>query len=121
MINKIDWGKFQNKFLKIEPGTQAHVTLSNWRQEQKTFNNSEKERTALVFDVLKVNDVSYKDSPLEWSTTSAALAHEFKRIIELAENRNTSTIFVIMKRNTEKKYTVIDLYEPREEVPPYVE
>lgn len=106
--NKINWADFQSRFLRVEPGTQHRVKLVNWRQEQKSFYD-EKPRPALVFDVVKVDDNDYTDEPLEWSTTSAALAHEFRRMIENAEKQNKEFLVVIMKRTSDKKYMLTDL------------
>jgi len=103
----INWGDFQNTFLRVEPGTTIDVTLTNWRQGEKTFNPGEP-RTALIFDVVVVGDVEYKD-PLEWSTTSAALAHEFKPLIARAEQAGRKSLRVRMKRGTDKRYMVVEL------------
>lgn len=106
--NKIDWTAFQSRFLRVEPGTQHRVKLVNWRQEQKSFYD-EKPRPALVFDVVKVDDNDYTDLPLEWSTTSASLANEFRRMIDNAEKNNKDFLVVIMKRTSDKKYMLTDL------------
>lgn len=109
--NKINWDDFQSKFLTIEPGDTADVKLTNWRQEQKTFMDSEKAREALVFDVIKVDNKDHYDAPLEWSTTSASLAQEFRPMIEKAEAGENKVLSVRMKRGKDKRYMVVDLTE----------
>lgn len=107
--NKINWDDFRSKYLTIEPGDMCDVELMNWRQEQKSYLDTDKPRQALVFDVICVDNKSFVDAPLEWSTTSASLAQEFRPIIERAEASRNVTIMVRMKRTNDKRYMVIDL------------
>jgi len=113
MSNEINWERFQNKYFKLEEGEQKKVLLSNWRQENKSFEDSEKTRTALVFDVIRINN-EVLEVPLEWSTTSGSLALEFKKLIINANEQNKKVIYILLKKITSKKYVIVDLSRPTE-------
>lgn len=104
----IDWDLFQSKFYKLEPGKQANVLLTRWRQRETTFREGEEPRVTLCFDVLKADDNEFIP-PREWSTTSPSLAEEFKPIIDKAVKADREFILVILKRTAEKRYIVIDI------------
>lgn len=117
-MTEIDWDKFQSRFYRIEPGTQAKIVLKNWRQEERTFQDSKTPRTALVFDVDRDEKQTFIP-PKEWSTTSPTLAEEFKPLIEKAEANGRDELIVILKRTTDKRYIVIDISEDRAVVRKY--
>lgn len=104
----VDWSKFDGKYWKPEQGKTVLVVLSNWRSEQKIFGAQENNpKWALVFDVERVDDKEYAPH-LEWSTTSLSAVQDFKSIIERAESRGLKYIKVIIKRDLENKYSIID-------------
>ena len=100
----IDFNAFENKFLSLEVGTKKTVVLSKWRTEEKSF-NEQKPRLHLVFDVLKVDGVEQTASPLEYSTSSAALVQQLKPFIELAEKSNKIAFVGVLERVDHKTYT----------------
>ena len=107
MNNKIEWEQFQSRFLRIEPGDQADVTLTNWRQEKRSFGDNGP-RPALVFDVTAIDEKA-QTPLLEWSTTSSQLAEEFRRMIERAEKQEKEFLVVRMKRQSDKRYALMDV------------
>lgn len=110
----IEWDQFQSKFYRLEPGNQAEVGLTRWRQRERSFMENEKPRTALCFDVIGADDTLF-DPPKEWSTTSPVLAAEFRPMIEKAILQSRTYIKVILKRTSDKKYIVIDISDPTTE------
>jgi hypothetical protein len=107
-MGSIDWNRFQGKYLKVDVGKQHRVALANWRQEQKRYGESTEDKTALVFDVVMIDGVSYVEQPLEWATTSGSLAFEFKPVIERAEAAGKKVINIILKRKTQQEYTFVE-------------
>lgn len=114
MSEKINWPDFESKFYRLDPGNQSKVKLTNWRQRERTFGESETPRTTLVFDVIAADGKKFSP-PKEWGTTSPALAAEFRPLIEDAEAIGREELFVILKRTTDKKYIVIDISGSTEE------
>lgn len=99
-------GMSQGIFFTLDEGKQATVVLTNWRMEKTQFEN-DPEKLALVFDVVSI-DGEECDSTKTYSTRSYLLAKEFNTIIERAENRGDDTIRVVLKKNMDGRYMVLD-------------
>lgn len=97
----------QGIYFTLEKGNQATVVLSNWRLEKSRFDNSEPERTGLVFDVLSI-DGTETEPVKTYTTRSFLLAKEFNAIIERAEAKGDDKIRVVLKKNMDDRYVVID-------------
>lgn len=96
----------QGMYFTLDEGKQATVVLSNWRMEKTQF-EKEPEKSALVFDVINI-DGEDCDTPKTYSTRSYLLAKEFNAIIERAEDQGAETIRVVLKKNMDGRYMVID-------------
>lgn len=104
----VDWSKFDGKYWKPEQGKTYLVVLSHWRSEQKLFGGQENNpKWSLVFDVERVDDTDFKPF-LEWTTTSISLIRELRPIIEKAESKRWEFIKIILKRDLENKYSVLE-------------
>ncbi|RLC36018.1 hypothetical protein DRH27_05895 [Candidatus Falkowbacteria bacterium] len=104
---EIEWPLFESRYLKVDVGAQALVTLTNWRQEAKKYKENEAERWALVFDVIKVDEIQYGSHPLEWATTNTTLCLEFKPLIDAAEKEGKKEIRVILKRKSQQEFLFV--------------
>lgn len=104
-IEKFDFEEFEVKYLSLDVGTTKKVVLTKWRKELKSFKeDKENPRMALVFDVIKIDDVEYAIKPLEYSTTSHKLVHLFKPFIRKAEAKGEIAIVGMLTRKDKTTY-----------------
>ena len=110
-MSKINWSDFEGVYLKIGKGEQKELVLSNWRQESSTFGGREAEAVPILcFDVISVdgNEI-VSESPMVFSTGSTTFAGQIKGIIERAERSKKEAIRVVIKKDNENRFTVVDL------------
>ena len=89
----IDWGLFDNKFVKLEENEPVDLILSGWRQTIEEF--KDKEIDAIKFDVTRENGEAVGKT---FTVTSKRLAGELKPMILAAESKKENEFKVRITR-----------------------
>ncbi len=99
---RIDWGKFETDFVKMETGVEKKLKLTNWRQESLF------DKPGLRFDVLEEDSVTVDKT---FSITSKRLIQGLRPMIQEAEKQGKKIISVCILRTGEEFDTSYEVKE----------
>ncbi len=92
--NKVDWGQFESKYLRIEDNEPVDVELTNLRQTIEEYQGQQ--NPGIRMDVLTLNG---EKTEKVLKTTSKRLATALKPFFLEAEKNNTKTVRVRISKN----------------------
>lgn len=101
---KINWNMFESKYLTLEEGETKHVTVKNWRQEMRSFNDGTP-KPVIVLDVVAID--GQPCATKEFCSGSTKFVAQLRPIVIGAETAGNSDVNLILSKTGSNRYTVM--------------
>lgn len=119
MGNMINWDELSGKYWKPTPDKEYIVMFTNWRVDLTDYGEAGRTpRKVLVLDVKSVScDGKLQEflEPKEFSTANHTFIDGVKDIIDRANATGQAAIFVQLKKNSKRVYSVFS-WQPNPQI-----